>query len=78
MFEIIIARIKRYHKPKDKYYVQRIYFATGEVKVIDCVGDYQMGVFYFQEFVKTFDIGYSGYVILFKNKLQNEVIRVNL
>jgi hypothetical protein len=76
--ETIITRLQKSHKPKDKYYIQRVYTFHGVETIKDCKDDYNLGMFFFLQMIDTFDKDYKGYVILFKNKLQNEVIRVNL
>lgn len=78
MIEEIIRRLSESNKPKDVYYVRRLYSFNGIVDLKNCKNDYQLSLIQFQDLVRTFDIGYTGHVILFKNKLEKEILRVNL
>lgn len=75
--ERLLQSLYRLVKPKDVFMVHRVY--TGQIDTFKSHGnDPYDAVNYFLELVDTFDPGYRGYVLLFKNKLQNEIMRVNL
>jgi len=78
MNSTILQALHNRHKIGDRYFIQVVYTYSGEVTIKDYGQDYALALVEFQQKVRDFDIYYKGYVILFKNKLQNEIIRVNL
>jgi hypothetical protein len=75
--ERLLQSLVRLLKPKDVFMVHRVY--AGQIETFISHGnDAYDAINSFLELVSTFDPGYRGHVVLFKNKLQNEVIRVNL
>jgi len=78
MNERILQALHQRNRPTDKYYTQVVYTYSGEVILKYYGQDYALALVEFQQKVRDFDIYYKGYVILFKNKLQNEILRVNL
>jgi len=74
----ILQAIHDRNRPNDRYFIQVVYTYSGDVDIKDYGQDYALALVEFQQKVRDFDIYYKGYVILFKNKLQNEIIRVNL
>jgi hypothetical protein len=78
MNEKILQAVHSRNRPADKYYIQIVYSYSGEVILKYYGQDYALALVEFQQKVRDFDIYYKGYIILFKNKLQNEILRVNL
>jgi hypothetical protein len=78
MNERILQALHQRNRPTDRYYTQVVYSYSGEVILKSYGQDYALALVEFQQKVRDFDIYYKGYIILFKNKLQNEIIRVNL
>lgn len=78
MNSTILQALHNRNKPNDRYFIQVVYTYSGDVTVKDYGQDYALALVEFQQKVRDFDIYYKGYVILFKNKLQNEILRVNL
>ena len=78
MNSIILQALHNRNKPNDRYFIQVVYTYSGDVDIKDYGQDYALALVEFQQKVRDFDIYYKGYVILFKNKLQNEILRVNL
>lgn len=75
--ERLLQSLVRLVKSKDVFMVHRVY--SGQIDTFKSHGnDPYDAINSFLELVDTFDPGYRGYVILFKNKLQNEIMRVNL
>ena len=74
----ILQAVHDRNRPNDRYFIQVVYTYSGDVDIKDYGQDYALALVEFQQKVRDFDIYYKGYVILFKNKLQNEIIRVNL
>jgi hypothetical protein len=74
----ILQAVHDRNRPNDRYFIQVVYTYSGDVDIKDYGQDYALALVEFQQKVRDFDIYYKGYVILFKNKLQNEILRVNL
>ena len=78
MNSIILQALHNRNKPNERYFIQVVYTYSGDVDIKDYGQDSALALVEFQQKVRDLDIYYKGYVILFKNKLQNEIIRVNL
>ena len=78
MIERILHAVQKRHKAKDKYYVQVSYSYSQTLSTKGYRDDYTLAISEFQERVKDFDTYYKGCIILYKNKLENEILRVNL
>jgi lipopolysaccharide biosynthesis protein len=78
MIERILQAVQKRHKAKDKYYVQVGYSYSQTLSTKGYRDDYTLAISEFQERVKDFDTYYKGCIILYKNKLENEILRVNL
>lgn len=76
--EKLLQSMMKTVKPKDVFMVHRVYKTEGIETFKSHGNDAYDAINSFMELVNTFDIGYRGHVLLFKNKLQNEIIRVNL
>jgi hypothetical protein len=78
MNEKILQAVHNRHRPNDRYFIQVVYTYSSDVDIKDYGQDYALALVEFQNKVRDFDIYYKGYIVLFKNKLQNEILRVNL
>jgi len=78
MNSTILQAVHNRNRPNDRYFIQVVYTYSGDVAIKDYGQDYALALVEFQQKVRDFDIYYKGYIILFKNKLQNEILRVNL
>jgi len=78
MNEKILQALHDRHRPGDKYAINIVYNFTHAKELKSFKDDYALALIEFGRAVADFDTHYRGHVVLFKNKVEKEIIRVNL